>query len=95
MATESVPVDIDASLMERAAQVARREGRSVEGLIEDLLRRRVSTLHEYTGAGSTADTDESPEDRAADDASVNDVWDRMNRSLQGGPDLGFGESRAA
>jgi hypothetical protein len=95
MATESVPVDIDASLMERAAQVARREGRSVEGLIEDLLRRRVSTLQEYTGAGSTADTDESPEDRAADDASVNDVWDRMNRSLQGGPDLGFGESRAA
>ena len=95
MATESVPVDIDASLMERAAQVARREGRSVEGLIEDLLRRRVSRLHEYTGAGSTADTDESPEDRAADDASVNDVWDRMNRSLQGGPDLGFGESRAA
>lgn len=98
MATESVRVQLDAALLERAARVAREEGRSVDSLIEDLLRRRVSSLQEYTGqpsAGVDATDDESPEDRATGNASLNEVWDRMNRSLQGGPDLGFGESRAA
>ncbi|PEN14319.1 hypothetical protein CRI94_04585 [Longibacter salinarum] len=93
MATESVGVQIDASLLERAARIADSEGRSVESLIEDLLRRRVSSLKEYTGAEDVVD--ESPEDRTAEDASLNEVWDRMNRSLQDGPDLGFGDSRAA
>lgn len=86
MATESHRVRIDASLYERATTIAHQEGQSVESLIEDLLRERVSrpTSHDC----STASYDTS-------DDAVNEVWDRMSRSLQGGPDLGFGESRAA
>jgi hypothetical protein len=86
MATESHRVHINASLYERATTLARQEGQSVESLIEDLLRKRVSTPTDYDRSASSCDT--------SDDA-VNEVWDRMSRSLQGGPDLGFGESRAA
>lgn len=86
MATESHRVHINASLYERATTLARQEGQSVESLIEDLLRERVSTHTDYDRSASSCDT--------SDDA-MNEVWDRMSRSLQGGPDLGFGESRAA
>jgi len=90
MATESHRVHIDASLYERATTLARQEGQSVESFIEDLLRERVSTCTDQDRAtsstGSSHDTSDDP---------VNDVWDRMSRSLQGESDLGFGESRAA
>jgi hypothetical protein len=86
MATESHRVHIDASLYERATTIARKKGQSVESLIEDLLRERVSTPTDHDRSTSSADS--------SDDA-VNEVWDRMSRSLQGGSDLGFGESRAA
>lgn len=86
MATESNRVHIDASLYERAATIAQQEGQSVDSLIEDLLRERMSTRQEATPS--------SPSNAAPDEA-VNEVWDRMSRSLQGGPDLGFGDSRAA
>ena len=75
MATESLRVQIDASLYDRAEELARAEGTSVETLIQNLLKERVD------------------EDDADDE--VDRVWERMNRSLQHGPDLGFGESRAA
>ena len=90
MATESHRVHINASLYERATTLARQEGQSVESLIEDLLRERVSTPTDHVRSASSCDTS----DDASDDA-VNEVWDRMSRSLQGGPDLGFEESRAA
>lgn len=90
MATESHRVHIDASLYERATTLARQEGQSVESFIEDLLRERVSTRTDQDDFASSTD--------ALNDTSddpVNDVWDRMSRSLQGESDLGFGESRAA
>ncbi len=92
MATESHRVHIDASLYERATTLARQEGQSIESLIEDLLRERVSTPTDHDSRPT--DPCPTPSYDTSDDA-VSDVWDRMSRSLQGGPDLGFEESRTA
>jgi len=88
MATESHRVHIDASLYERATTIAQQQGQSVDSLIEDLLRERMSTREDASANASSMSN-------AAPDDAVNEVWDRMSRSLPSGPDLGFGESRAA
>lgn len=90
MATESHRVHIDASLYECATTLARQEGQSVESFIEDLLRERVSTRMDQDCLASSTDASHD-----TSDDPVNEVWDRMSRSLQDGPDLGFGESQAA